>query len=54
MTEFFSLVGETQADETLGDLFTESTKESDPVYDYSEVYAIKRREGAQNREKNAF
>lgn len=45
MTEFFSLVGETQADESLGDLFSQSTKKSDPGYDYSEVDAIKRGEG---------
>ena len=45
MSEFFSLVGEAKADETLGDLFSQSTKKSDPEYDYSEVDAKRRGEG---------
>ena len=41
---FFSLVGETTADDSLGALFSQSTKKSDPEYDYTEVDAKKRGE----------
>ena len=41
---FFSLVGETAVDDNLGALFSQSTKKSDPEYDYTEVDAKKRGE----------
>ena len=41
MSEFFSLLGETKPDDSLGDLFIQSAKKSDPEYDYSEVDAKK-------------